>query len=32
MIIKYDKDQIDDDADDDDHDCDVDDLKMLLLL
>ena len=25
MIIKYDKDQIDDDDDDDDQDCDVDD-------
>jgi hypothetical protein len=30
MIIKYDKDQIDDDGDDDDQDCNVDDLMMLL--
>ena len=32
MIIKYDKDQIDDDGDDGDQDCDVDDLKMLMML
>ena len=32
MIMKYDEDQIDYNDDDDEQDCDVDDMKMLLMM